>query len=112
MRPGILTADAGPRVPRGTALARPGCTGVPRLYENAPPLDPTVGLCVGSYGGWVFSYGRDTHVRRARIGMTLEPLLPSEVYCGFYLQGYLAHEKSPTPLGPPEDPRHRPTVGT
>jgi len=26
------------------------------------------------------------------------------------LQGYLAHKKTPTPLGPPEDPRHRLTV--
>ena len=26
--------------------------------------------------------------------------------------GYLAHKKSTTPLGPPEDPRHRPTVGS
>ena len=28
------------------------------------------------------------------------------------LQGYLAHEKMPTPLRPPKDPRHRPTVGS
>ena len=28
------------------------------------------------------------------------------------LQGYLAHRKTPTPLGPPWDPRHRPTVGS
>ena len=28
------------------------------------------------------------------------------------LQGYLAHEKMPTPLGPPYDPRYRPTVGS
>ena len=27
-------------------------------------------------------------------------------------QGYLAHTKTPTPLGPPQDPRHRPTVGS
>ena len=26
------------------------CTGVPHLQENAPPLDPTVGLCLGSWG--------------------------------------------------------------
>ena len=26
-------------------------------------------------------------------------------------QGYLAHKKTPTPLGPPYDPRHMPTVG-
>ena len=28
------------------------------------------------------------------------------------LQGNLAHEKTPTPLRPPQDPRHRPTVGS
>ena len=27
-------------------------------------------------------------------------------------QGYLAHEKTPTSLGPSQDPRHRPTVGS
>ena len=26
------------------------------------------------------------------------------------LQGYLPHNKTPSPLGPPYDPRHRPTV--
>jgi len=26
------------------------------------------------------------------------------------LQGYLAHQKLPTPLGPPQYPRHRPLV--
>ena len=28
------------------------------------------------------------------------------------VQGYLAHKKTPTPPGPPYDPRHRPTVGS
>ena len=28
------------------------------------------------------------------------------------LQGYLAHKKTPTPLCPPYDPRHRPTAGS
>ena len=28
------------------------------------------------------------------------------------LQGYLAHRKTPTPRGPLEDPRYRPTVGS
>ena len=28
------------------------------------------------------------------------------------LQGYLAHKKTPTPLGPPEDPGPRPAVGS
>ena len=28
------------------------------------------------------------------------------------MQGYLAHKKTPTPLGPPKDPRHRPAVGS
>ena len=31
---------------------------------------------------------------------------------GFVIQGNLAHKKTPTPLGPPKDPRHRPTVGS
>ena len=29
-----------------------------------------------------------------------------------HIQGYLAHKKTLTPLGPPKDPRHRPTVGS
>ena len=39
----VAKADAG--------LAETVCvnpTGVPRLQENAPPYDPTVGLCLGS----------------------------------------------------------------
>ena len=28
------------------------------------------------------------------------------------IQGYLAHKKTPTPLGPPQDPMHSPTVGS
>jgi len=40
-------------------------TGVPHLQENAPPRDPTVGLCLGSWGGprgWAFCYWRGTPV--------------------------------------------------
>ena len=32
--------------------------------------------------------------------------------CVGTVQGYLAHKKTPTPPGPPLDPRHRPTVGS
>jgi len=28
------------------------------------------------------------------------------------VQGYLAHKKTPPPLGPPKGPRHSPTVGS
>ena len=28
------------------------------------------------------------------------------------VQGYLAHKKTPTPLGQPYDPRHSPSVGS
>jgi hypothetical protein len=31
---------------------------------------------------------------------------------GLGVQGYLAHKKTPTPLGTPWDPRQRPTVGS
>ena len=37
-----------PRTPPPVGSFR---TGVPDLRENAPPEDPTVGLCLGSYGG-------------------------------------------------------------
>ena len=30
----------------------------------------------------------------------------------FSVQGYLAHKKEPPPLGPPYDPRYRPTEGS
>jgi len=29
-----------------------------------------------------------------------------------WMQGYLAHKKTPIPLGPSQDPRHKPTVGS
>ena len=51
--------------------------------------------------------------------ITLEPLLSLKRCFLNYgremtveLQGYLAHTKTPTPLGPPKDPRHRPLVGS
>ena len=28
------------------------------------------------------------------------------------VQGYLAHEKAPIPLGPPKGPKHSPTIGS
>jgi hypothetical protein len=31
---------------------------------------------------------------------------------GPLVQGYLAHKKTPTPMGPPQDIRHKPTVGS
>ena len=34
-------------------------TGVPHLQENAPPLDPTVGVYLGSYGGGRFLMGEE-----------------------------------------------------
>ena len=34
------------------------------------------------------------------------------LYVALSLQRYLAHKKTPTPLGPPEDQRHSPTVGS
>ena len=44
-----------------------------------------------------------------------EPRGESPTTCrlwGLGLQGYLAHQKSPTPLGPSSDPRYRPAVGS
>ena len=44
-------------------------TGVPHSQENAPPEDPTVGPCLGSYRGprrGAFSYGRGIPVKLFR----------------------------------------------
>ena len=41
--------------------------GVPHLQENAPPQDPTMSLCLGSYGdprGWAFSFEQGAPVQR------------------------------------------------
>jgi len=40
------------------------------------------------------------------------PQVSEKVIRLLLLQGYLAHQKKPTPLGPPWDPTHRPTVGS
>jgi len=45
-----------------------------------------------------------------REGRTIPGLLDRKVHHA--VQGYLAHTKPPPPLGPPEGPRHRPTVGS
>jgi hypothetical protein len=41
-------------------------------------------------------------------------VVPSRSFPGLtlFVQGHLAHKKTPTPLGPPYDPRHWPTVGS
>ena len=38
-------------VPGAEERSRGGRRGVPHLKENAPPQDPTAGLCLGSSGG-------------------------------------------------------------
>ena len=48
--------------------------------------------------------------------LQLLPCVGHQVYAGWRLHvappytGYLAHKKTPTPLGPPYDPRNGPTV--
>ena len=51
--------------------------------------------------GGAFSYKRGTPV--------LHPRAPAAPAAD--VQGYLTVKKPPTPLGPPEEPRHGPTVG-
>jgi len=47
---------------------------------------------------------------RVYIGFRRQGLAPDHLDC--HLQRYLAHKKTPTPLGPPQDPRRRPTEGS
>ena len=68
-------------------------------YETDTPQDPTVGPCLGSYGGprggGRFSYERGTPVHGKRRASALSRAR------GPRIQGYLAHKKTLTPLGPP-----------
>ena len=77
--------------------------------KNAPP---TVFRMPASYkrGTPVPLYvERLSRLASAHVGKILFKSNPMQ---NFNLQGYLAHEKTPTPLGPPWDPRQIPTVGS
>ena len=43
---------------------------------------------------------------------TLSPWECITCECKHAIQGYLARQKMPSPLGPPNDPRHRSTIGS
>jgi hypothetical protein len=70
-------------------------------------------------GGWAFSYERVTpvtnplgvrdHDGTCRTGPVRQRSL---ALASNGLQGYLALKKTPTTLGPPEGPRHGPTIGS
>ena len=107
-------------------------TGVPHLQENAP--DPSVRLCLGSWGdprGVGVLNERGTPVPHTAVkqgGNTLNGVQdfrtengssPGQnlASAGFFLLRLLdtgvprSHETTP-PLGPPQGPRHRATVGS
>ena len=46
-----------------------------------------------------------------RLSEEERPVLRGALLIDLHEQGYLAHTKTPTPLGPPQDPTHRPAVG-
>ena len=60
--------------------------GVPRLQENAPPLDPTVGLCLGSLGGppgvGVFLWARYPCIRKRHSVLHTHTTRPQGSYRG------------------------------
>jgi hypothetical protein len=47
----FINADTAAVCAHPQRLLRGRATGVPRSYETATPQDPTVGLCLGPYGG-------------------------------------------------------------
>jgi hypothetical protein len=58
-------------------------------------------------GGWGLGFGVCGHG-----GFHLFVFNTSGHHSLVDLLGYLAHKKTPTPVGPLLDPRHRPTVGS
>ena len=76
-----------------TGFARPSpvrsCSrGVPRLHENAPPYDPTGGLCLGPYGG---PRGGDVSYERGTpVPMQQQLFLTCKAELG-RSPGYMAH---------------------
>jgi len=72
-----------------------------------PPKDPTVGLCIGPYGGpreFAVSYERGTPVEVQRLlaadGVDINeihPRYPFPLPPSIHVQGYLAHVKHPPP---------------
>ena len=59
-------------------------------------------------GGVGISYERGTPVKWPTGRHFIPAVARFQAYVA--LQGYLAHKKTPNPLGPLLDPRHRPTV--
>ena len=54
-------------------------------------------------------WNQEGHVAGVRVGLGEQGV---ETPVTGFLQGYLAHKKPPPPLGPPQGPRHSPTVGS
>ena len=89
------------------------------LKEPPPSEDPTVALCLGTHGdlkgsGVFYERGIPVHA-----GLLRDPFAiasgwarPLAIFAEQCLQGYLAHKKQHSPLGTPQGPRLRPTVGS
>ena len=76
-----------------------------RKCVHAPPQEPTVGLCLESWGTprgeGVFLWARYP-CTAGHEGGGVGRLMYSRLLCkGTCVQGYLTHKKMPTPLGPP-----------
>ena len=74
-------------------------TGVPRSQKNAPTKDPTVGLCLGSYGGHrgvAVSYERGIPTTRLRQVRAIPGMMPKDTAkkcCK--VDGFLPHTQHP-----------------
>jgi len=90
-RPSGCTGASGGEGSEGKAR----CRGTSIVRSRAPRKDPTEGLVLI----WAVASLLDM----------FPPRIPDRPNL---LGGYRGYAKTPDPLGPPQDPRHRPTVGS
>ena len=92
--------------PQHRCLRNPNSRPSGKTPAGAPPEAPQALICC-----WLFSDSIQTRISAVKIDYFLKNARVSSSSPAA-IQGYLAHKKPPPPLGPPQGPRQRPSVGS
>ena len=72
-----------------------------------------INVCIAStLGSRIIKKKKKDSALKKRYCLSLKDALKVQALQSRVVQGYLAHKTPPTPLAPPQDPMHRPTVGS